>query len=281
MLNTHLLIVSLLAFVAAPQALPASQSPTTYRVGPQDVLTVTVAGETDASSPTGKYTVDADGTLDVRWAGRIKVQGLTLRDVETQIATLLKQKDFITNPHVTVLVETFKSQKVWVTGEGVKDPGPATLTGGMTLLDVIQQSGGLQNGASDSIVVYRPKDPAQANGPVTSEDKDVDVIKISKRDYETGRAAQLVTLRNGDTIFVGKAASIYISGEVKTANRYTLDGPTTLEQALAMAGGLTDRARKGGITVTRLVNGKSEKVKLKMTDLVQPGDTIFVPKSWI
>jgi hypothetical protein len=43
-----------------------------------------------------------------------------------------------------------------------------------------------------------------------------------------------------------------------------------------MAGGLTERGSDRGITVTRIVNGKSTEVKVTLEDKVQPSDTIMI-----
>jgi protein involved in polysaccharide export with SLBB domain len=56
-----------------------------------------------------------------------------------------------------------------------------------------------------------------------------------------------------------------------------LDGTVTVRQALALAGGQTARAATNRIEILRTVNGKEVKVKAKLSDLVQPGDTINVP----
>jgi len=52
----------------------------------------------------------------------------------------------------------------------------------------------------------------------------------------------------------------------------------TVERALALAGGATDRAATGRITIERTVNGKLVKIKAQMSDLVEPNDTIKVPQ---
>jgi len=51
-----------------------------------------------------------------------------------------------------------------------------------------------------------------------------------------------------------------------------------VEQAIAQAGGLTERGSTRGITITRKdKNGKEQKIEnVKMRDLIKPGDTIIV-----
>jgi hypothetical protein len=47
-------------------------------------------------------------------------------------------------------------------------------------------------------------------------------------------------------------------------------------QVLALSGGVTDRASTTHIKTARIVNGEKQEVRVKLGDLVQPGDTIIV-----
>ena len=47
---------------------------------------------------------------------------------------------------------------------------------------------------------------------------------------------------------------------------------------LSLAGGLTDRGSDGRIRIIRTVKGKQTELKAKLTDTVEPGDTIVVPE---
>src|SRR5215467_9282272 len=96
-----------------------------YRVGPQDVLIITSYDQADL---TGKFTVEADGTFTFPLIGRVKAGGLTLRGLEESLRTRLKDEGFFKNPQITVSVETYKSQKIYVIGE-VRTPGPVSLSG--------------------------------------------------------------------------------------------------------------------------------------------------------
>jgi protein involved in polysaccharide export with SLBB domain len=66
---------------------------------------------------------------------------------------------------------------------------------------------------------------------------------------------------------------------VKNPAAYTLQQQnTTVMQALAMAGGVTDRGATNRITITRVVDGVKKEIRaVKLTDIVQPNDTIVVP----
>jgi polysaccharide export outer membrane protein len=61
---------------------------------------------------------------------------------------------------------------------------------------------------------------------------------------------------------------------------YAVDPGTTVLQVIALAGGLTDRGADGRIKIQRTVKGKPTEIKAKLTDAVEPGDTIIVPEKF-
>lgn len=68
----------------------------------------------------------------------------------------------------------------------------------------------------------------------------------------------------------------YIFGEVKTPGSYPYEPGLTVDRAVALAGGLTERASMKGITVSRRINGKEVKLPVKLNSHVMAGDTVFV-----
>src|SRR5712691_3500984 len=112
-------LVLVLAVSVQAQTKPGSQTVTDYVVGPQDILTITSYDQTDLS---GKFIVEADGTFTFPLIGRFKAGGLTLRQVESGLKERLKDEGYFKKPQVTVAVETYKSQKIFLVGE-VRLPG--------------------------------------------------------------------------------------------------------------------------------------------------------------
>ena len=131
-------------------------------IGAQDVLTIQVFDQADLG---GKYTVEADGTFSFPLIGRVKAGGLTLRAFEGELKTQLAD-GYFKNPQVTVAVEQYRSQRVFVMGE-VRAPGPVSLTGGMTLIEALSRAGSTQPTASGEVAVVRA--PQGAKGPVLPE----------------------------------------------------------------------------------------------------------------
>jgi polysaccharide export outer membrane protein len=260
------------------EALRAQDKPvavTDYVVGPQDVLTITSYDQADLS---GKFAVEADGTFTYPLIGRFRAGGFTLRQVEENLKKRLKDEGYFRNPQVTVAVEQYKSQKVFIVGE-VRTPGSYTLSGNMNLVEAIARAGSTLPSASGEVVIVHAGENASGPTVPDADDDTKELVRVNLRDLENGAFSQNALLKDGDTVFVPRAQSVYVFGQVKNPGAYGLQQPnTTVLQALALAGGVTDRGTMARIKIIRIVNGEKKELKVKLTDLVQPGDTIVVPE---
>jgi polysaccharide export outer membrane protein len=270
-----LLLASLSFGQPAKPANPAQQAD--YVVGPQDVLSITVWDQNDLS---GKFTVETDGSFTFPMIGRVQAGGLTLRQVETELKKRLAD-GYFKNPQLTVAVETYRSQRVFITGE-VRTPGTYTLTGDMSLIEALSRAGSTTQFAGAEVVIVRSSEGKSSAGPVLPNQTDGSTsIRVDLKELQSGGLSQNVQLRDGDTIFVPVAETIYVFGQVKNPGNYPMRAKTmSVLQALALAGGVTDRGSTGRIKIMRVVNGKKVEVKVGLTDLVQPGDTIMVPERY-
>jgi polysaccharide export outer membrane protein len=124
-------------------------------------------------------------------------------------------------------------------------------------------------------MVVRPRE-GRSDGPTLATDGDSEVIRVNVREIQEGALSKNVQLRDGDTLVVQKARSVYVFGQVRAPGAYPVDKDTTVLQALSLAGGVTDRGSTGRIKIVRAVDGKKKELKVKLTDLVEPGDTIIV-----
>ena len=247
-----------------------------YIVGPQDVLAITLFDQQDLS---GKYTVEADGTFTFPLIGRVKAGGMSLRDVEQALRTQLSD-GFFKNPQVSVSVEQYRSQRIFVVGE-VRTPGPYPLVGDMTLIEALARAGSTTEHAAGEALIVRSSDGSRSTGPVLPDQKNgADVIRVDIKALQSGRLSENATLRDGDTIFVPRAELVYVFGHVHNPGAYTLQSGVTVLQALSLAGGVTDRGAMSRIRIARLLEGKRTELRVKLDDIVQPGDTIIVPERY-
>ena len=264
----HLFLLSF-AF-CLPSAALAQQ--TDYRIGAQDVLNITVFGESDLSA---KYTVEQDGTFTFPLIGRVTAGGVTLREVEQDVRKRLAD-GYLRNPQVTVNVETYRSQRILVLGE-VRAPGEYQLTGDTTLLAALARAGSTTPAAAhEAVIVRSPRRSTSIGEP----NEAAEIIKIDLVALQAGNIALNLSLQDGDTVNVPKAQSVFVSGYVRAPGAYPVEADTSVLQVLSLAGGVTDRGAANRITVQRTVKGKKVEVKAKLTDAVQPGDTVIVPEKY-
>ena len=254
----------------------SAQSAADYVIGPQDVLLIQVFDQPDLG---GKYTVEADGTFTFPMIGRVKAGSLTLRGFERELKVRLAD-GYFRSPQVTVAVEQYRSQRVFVMGE-VRQPGPVALTGGMTLIEALARAGSTLPTSSGE-VVDRPRRSGQwgrRTGDAGAGRGDRAVPRQHPRS-ESGSLSQNIELRDGDTIFVPRAELVYVFGQVKNPGGYAVQKSTTVLQALSLAGGVTEHGAMNRVQVMRIVKVKKSKRECKLTDLVRPEDTIIVPQRY-
>lgn len=81
---------------------------------------------------------------------------------------------------------------------------------------------------------------------------------------------------------------VFITGKVNKPGSYSLYGPMSVLQLIAMAAGLQEYADKAGIVIVRDQNGKQQRLSFNFDDVVKrgvltqnimlrPGDTVVVP----
>ena len=127
--------------IAAPTPDSAARGPRTddtYIIGDDDVLAINVWKETEL---TRSVTVRSDGKISLPLVGEVQAAGRTPRQLEEDIKAALV--GYITDPQVTVIVQTINSRKFNILGE-VNKPGSYSLTTDTTIVDAIALAGGLK-----------------------------------------------------------------------------------------------------------------------------------------
>jgi polysaccharide biosynthesis/export protein len=284
MLNTLLSLVLVLAGQVAAPPVPAPAAPpqappaafnATYKVGASDVLSIKVFNEDPLSN---KYVVDSDGSITFPLIGRVQVAGKTTREVEEHLTKLL-QPEYLRRAQVSVEIATYRSRSIYVLGE-VRTPGRYNIEGPMTLLEVIANAGSTTSAASNTIIVQRYKDglAAAVSAPLAPGDSRwAEVTRINLEELREGKLSANLLLQDSDMIIVPAAERYYVSGFVKTPGSFVLRPGMTVRQAVAEAGGLTERGSTRGMKIIRKdKDGKEIEVDARMSDLVKPNDTIRV-----
>jgi polysaccharide export outer membrane protein len=273
---------SFVAFVACGLLACAASAADTagdYRIGAEDVLKVTVYGHPDL---TQTVLVQADGSFTFPLVGRVKAEGVTVAGVEQDLTDKLGRR-FIRDPHITVVVQEFRSQSVFVVGE-VARPGTYALAGPTRLAEVLGKAGPLTAAAGPEVVIVRPF-ASNVGKPVLPTDVQdqaggkprAAIMHVSLREIESGDVDQNVQLQAGDTVFVPQATKVFVSGEVRNPGAYAWFPGMTARQLISVAGGVGPDGSEGRLRVVRSADGKKTRdLKIALDETVQPGDTLVV-----
>jgi polysaccharide biosynthesis/export protein len=157
-----------------------------YRIGPEDVLQVSVFGN-EALSRT--VPVRPDGMISLPLLNDVRAAGLT--PMELRVALMKKLVEFVPSPEVAVIVTEVRSFMISVIGQVMK-PGRYDLKSSATVVDALAMAGGFKEFAERSrIVVMRPEG-------TTRKRLTFDYDKISA----TTRPQENFALRPGDIVMV-------------------------------------------------------------------------------
>jgi polysaccharide export outer membrane protein len=237
-----------------------------YRVGPGDVLDITVYDNDDLKT---KVRVSNSGQIIMPLIGQVEVGGMSVSEISGNIVELLAD-GYLVNPQVNVFITEHRSRKVVVLGM-VRNPGLVELTGPITFLELISKAGGLAKEAGDTATIKRVGE---------GDDKIIAIDLISL--IEGGDLSQNVPIRDGDTVVVAKAGSCYVTGEVKEPGSYPCGEGSTVLKLVALAEGFTGKAAESKVKIVRVIGDKKtilEDVDLETT-VVYDNDVIVVPESF-
>lgn len=263
-----------------PQA-PAVRQLPDYRLGPTDVITVTVYGggvlQTEFSQR--PLTVQNDGRVTLPYLGLIGVSQRTVREVEAEIRKGLIDLKVYEDPTVEVTVQAYRAYQVSVQG-AVRSPGRVSMSAErMTLNEVINSVGGLATNAGTRIRIKGGSKRPASYPDIRMEDG---WEIYFKDDLVEGRLSD-VRLFEDDTVQVEVAPKYYVNGQVKTPGEQQWEPNLTIQKALVRAGGPTEAAALNRVQIKRqdpktkkYGNVKMDKDRMSM--LIEPEDIIEVPK---
>lgn len=269
------IVLIALTGIASAQELPllSNDAP----VGPRDVVEVRVLEDATMS---GRVTVTDDGNVILANVGKFYVAGLTTAQIEAKLKTLL-ESSFLAKATVSVQVVEFSSKPISVVGAVVR-PGRISASSNTTLIQAITQAGGLTTGYGKDLYVLR----TGQNG--LSEQLAIDIEEL----MVAGNPDLNIPLAPNDLVNVplDTPVTIYLMGEVQRPGKalFRRSQTPTLLQALADAGGPTDRASKE-VVIKRMVNGKEQTIKVdyrkiiagRTKDLIlQDNDTVVVREAF-
>jgi polysaccharide export outer membrane protein len=276
-----------LAVVAAGQTLAASSSTVpssdlpTQRVGPDDLLTVSVA---DCPELTRNFRVSGDGSLILPLLKeKIPVNNRLPGEIEVQITDALKQEQLLVQPIVSVSVAEYRSLPVSVLG-AVRHPITFQAAGEVTLMDALTRADGLSQDAGPEILI------SQSRRSEGQQHALVQRIPVKGLIDEADPALN-VRLYGGEQIRVPEAGKVFVIGNVKRTGAFSVsDGnDTTVLKMIAMTEGLLPYTNKNAF-IYRREAGKSERneIPVQLTRIMehkapdiplQSNDILYIPDS--
>jgi polysaccharide biosynthesis/export protein len=251
---------------------PLGVDPTRVRVGPGDLLEVTVF---DVPELTQTIRVGDQGDAVFDFIGRLQLSGMTTAEVQTLVEKRLRDGNYVREPQVSVVIKEYTTQGVSVLGQ-VGRPGVYPVLGSRTLLDVISAAGGLTPMASRQATIKRRKGGEIFSASLSDDPKEI--------------LASNIELWPGDTVIVPKAGIVYVIGDVGRPGGFNMEnnGRVSLLEVVALASGVNRTAAQAKtriirktptgyndmtVDLKRILQGKDADIPLEREDIV------YVPSS--
>lgn len=241
-----------------------------YIIGEGDLLKITVY---DSADLTSEVRVGGEGRITLPLIGDVMVKGLTGAETGRKVAAMLAD-GYIKNPQVSIFILEYKSKKVTVLGEFTR-PGLVEMRGDSTLMEVISSAGGVSANAGETLFIQRNVNRA-GSGPREEMTIPVDLTRL----MESGDTAMNIQVLDGDSIYVPRAAFVYVTGEVKNPGAFKIVKGLTVLRSITLAGGFTLKANKNKPEIIRKTETGEKTLRVAMDDLVAPDDIIVVPESY-
>ena len=256
-----------IAFVlaACTSAATLAATPPDYKLAAGDSIKVQVYQNPDL---TVEARVSENGTISYPLVGSVAIGGMSIPQAEKTLATALERGKILKQPQVNILLLQVRGNQVSVLGE-VQRPGRFPLeTTTVRVSDMLATAGGITPTGNDQVVVSGTREGKPFR-------KTIDVPNL----FGSAASADDILLAPGDTVFVTKAATFYIYGAAQRPGTYKIERGMTMQQALAIAGGPNARGSERMRLDRKDAEGRLKQLEPRLTDVVQPGDVLFVKES--
>lgn len=199
--------------------------------------------------------------------------------LQSDLSLYLSGKDTTPNvslePEDSIIIPRVETVGTALVIGSVNKPGLVQLKNGMTFREVISVSGGVMVDADTLNISIKHEGSNESS-------------TIAYDRAMAGDPTADIAIQAGDTLYVPKQDKAYftIQGGVRQPGQYALKGQVTLEEATALAGGLTKDAVISEIQVIRVSGNavNADKVDLKAIRqgkspavTLGPGDNVVVP----
>ncbi len=287
------LLISLYLWVCLE---PLQAQNTAYRIGPRDVLTLTIYAGGQEQQVT-HLTVSSQGMINVPFIGPVRTVGLTIPQLEKLVKKPLAANFFV-NPEINIVISEYHSLQYYISG-AIGSPGLYEMKSEATLMELIAKAGGVSsNRGNIAYILHQSTNHVESEKENHSLFSDKDPLKIDlKKLLNKGDMSQNIVLESGDVVYIPLQASldlaeskIYVEGEVKSPGVYDYQQGLTALNACIMAGGFSKFAAPNRTRIIRQ-NGEDQIIiKINLNDVkkgkiqdaeIKSGDRIHIPETWL
>ncbi len=248
------LLIAVLAMLVA--AMPATaQEYKGYVLGPDDTISVSVYGQTEAGVQTR---IKPDGTIVMPLIGSVKASGETVLTLAAVVTKKFVAGGFFKDPVVNVEVGNFASKTVNIAGK-ITTPGVYPLDRNYRALELLLKAGWVKDAGANYVYLRR------ADGKE---------VRLETEALVRGSLDKDPLLQPGDTLYVPDADTFYITGQINKPGVLPVLPGMTVRQALAMAGGVTATGSDRKIGLYR--SGSKDKEEVALDQLIQKNDVLVV-----
>ena len=224
-----------------------------YVIGDGDTLNVAVWGVPELSA---EIVVRPDGKITLPAVGDVLATGLTAKELSQNLTQVLES--YVKTPIVTVAVSGVTNNRVYISGGGV----PSTvinLPGRTSLFKLLCSLEGIENADLKLARLMR-------QGEVL----EVDFYPL----FYDGDIEKDVELRSEDILFLptNEKNKVYVVGAVNEPKLLVFREGMRILDAILESGGFTKFAKESDVLILRNKNGKEERIKINIDDLVRDGD---------
>ncbi|HET8710285.1 MAG TPA: SLBB domain-containing protein, partial [Spongiibacteraceae bacterium] len=242
--------------------------PTNYVLGPGDTLTIQLFGKESANY---SLTVNRDGSILLPDLGPITVAGSSLDAARALIAQKIQKEKIGVTANITL--GELRAIRVFVLGEAYQS-GSYSVSSLSTITNALFLAGGVKEGGSLRNIQLK------RHGNLI---RTLDLYDLLMR----GDTSNDVQLQPGDAIFIPQVgARVGVDGEVQRPAIYEIKNNETINDVLAMAGGVKPEAYPSASVVERfdrqhvrtlvnadLTNDRDRQLRVQRGDLIRVRST--------
>ena len=225
-------------------------APAGYILGPDDQLLISVYGFSEK-----KYnvTINEQGEIYIPNVGPLYISGLSIEQagekIKSKLASTIYRAINTGKTKVQVSLGKIRSIRVTVIGQA-KKPGTYTVSSLTTLYNILYLCGG-----PTSMGSYRDIEVIRANQVKRTADLYDFLVDGIQKDN--------IILQEGDVIRIPYYKNrVTLSGNVKREGKFEMQDNETFNDLLKYAGGFTDNAYRGSITVVRITDTEKKIIDL-------------------